>query len=1026
MNARRTEHETTSPAQDRAWFLHQLMPGSAEQNRCRQFAVVGPLDLGAVRRAWAAVSDRHELLRTVFLAVDGRPVPIVQRDADAALEILDLRDRWTWPDSEDVADRLAAERMERPLDPGTGLVAVTLLVLDDENARLLLVADAMICDETSVGIVAEELAAAYNRNLDEHDKPVQYRAVAAVERRRTLEPDPQWVASREPRADALDLPADRERPRGPWAPSQAVRFDWPGRFAQVADAEPAEVLLAALHALLHRYDPAGRIAVAVPVSTRTALTEKVVGPFDNLMVVAVDFAEAATFRRLLRAVHRQVRTALQYRNLPFDHLARLAGGERDPRRAVLYDAVFAGPVAHRPILAFGPAQALPMRAASGVAQADLALVVDRLEPSVVGSLRYRTDMFDHATAERIAAQLRALVEAAIEHPDDPLATLTLDPACASRAEPDEVEHERVHDTIAGLARTHPDAPAVADANGGTVTYADLSRRADAIAAAIGDATGAPIAVRIAPSAAFAAAATGVLRAGGHLICLATEDSGERDREILRGLAPRCLLVDEDSPFATWYRTEGTVIDVTTVPDAPPPRAAGSSAAYIAYTSGSTGVPKGIRQTHAALAQFTHWFAEEFGIGPGVRLAQWAAPGYDASLMELFAGLTSGATVCPVPDGIRGNPEKLLPWLIGERITVLQTVPSFARELRRTIAETAKPPELRTLLLAGEPLPGALANDLRALLPGIRLVNLYGPTETILATWHEVRGDVSGTVPIGRAIPGRHVEVLDERGAPCPDGVTGDLVIRSPYVTPGYVGVEARPAHLFPGPYYRTGDRARRRYDGALEFRGRTDLQIKFFGRRLELAEIEAALAEHESVAACAVLPLGDQEGLVTRIVAYVVPRTQPAPSTDVWRTHVRRRFGKAKLPLSFRTVTALPRTAGGKVDRHRLAAGAARTATRAGNVRKTMLEKALGEIWRRLLGGRVPATDDTFAGLGGHSLLLLRLAAQIRDQFGAAVPLWELAANPTLSDLAALVEEAVVATAKPFDRRPSAEPSAMR
>lgn len=1062
MNVRRTEYETllTSSAQDRSWYLHRLMPESAEQNRCRQYAVVGPLNLGAMRRAWAVVSGRHEIVRTVYRAVDGCPVPVVQPDADAALRVVDTRALWSWPESEEAADQLVAGWAGTPFDPATGLIGSTVLLLSGTSARLLIVADAMICDEASVGIIARDLASAYvaavaGTDQDGADDAVRFRTVAAAERghRSAGQPAPDWVTALGGAAGPLDLPSDRGRPQGPASRSRSTRFDWPPgtaglvtRAATAAGVDRQVVLLAACHALLHRYDRSARVAIAMPATTRTEATRDAVGPFDNPVVVAVDFREVPTFRQLLATVRRQLDEGLRYRMVPFDHVVRLAGADRDPRRSPLYDAVFVCDDGLAAPLDLGGARGLPVALDNGIAQADLALRIYRFEPSVAGSVRYRTDMFDDASAARIAAQLRTFVEAATERPDVPIDTIPLerrDELLAAVRDADRVRDAAVtpvHDVVAELARRSPGAPAVAWSS--SVTYRELWQRAGAAAAALRELAGADrldgvaVAVRIVPSPSFAAAALAVLRTGMHLVCLGADDSGERDRAVLRGLRPLCLLIDTgtdgtaDDGLAAWYRDEcgGTVLDLAApctdgTGPASWPAIDPAAPAYVAYTSGSTGVPKGIVQSHAALAQFTRWFAGEFGIGPASRVAQWAAPGYDASLIEVFAALTAGATLCPVPEGSRGNPDKVVAWLAAERVTVFQTVPSFAREIRRVLAAGAALPHLRVLLLAGEPLPGALANRLRVLLPSIRLVNLYGPTETILATWHEITGDVVGTVPIGRSIPGRHVVVLDDAGLPCPAGVTGDLVIRSPFVTPGYVDVEARPAHLFPdelspagfgigpGPYYRTGDRARRRWDGALEFRGRTDLQIKFFGRRLELADIEAVLAEHESVAGCAVLPLRDQDGLVTRMVAYVVPATVPGapPATaDVWRTHVRRRFGRVKLPLSFRAVDHLPRAPGGKVDRRRLPKLAGVVA-RAEHRQPSATEVALGAIWRRLLGCHEVAGEDTFVRLGGHSLLLLRLAARVRDQFAVDIALWDLATDPTLTDLAAAIDAAVAA-----------------
>ncbi|MFF0309705.1 amino acid adenylation domain-containing protein [Streptosporangium sp. NPDC004379] len=535
----------------------------------------------------------------------------------------------------------------------------------------------------------------------------------------------------------------------------------------------------------------------------------------------------------------------------------------------------------------------------------------------------------------------------------------------------------VHELVRRHARATPDAVAVTGEGRG-VSYRDLLRRADAVAGVLRDAGGVrglPVAVRMDPGPGLAAAALGVLAAGGHLLCLDTSEAGGRSRAVLEDLRPAFLLLDGAAPagddLLTWYRDAlgGTVLDAGPSPGSaaspvPSPGTGGdvrtgadadlvagetpetADAAgghpdgraddrldgwmYVTYTSGSTGRPKGIPQTHRGFAQFMDWFAAEFRIGPGARVAQWAAPGYDASLVEMFAPLTSGATLCPVPAKLRANPEKLAAWLASEGVTHLQTVPSFARRLLEAVtAPGARPPaSLGCLLLAGEALTGELADGVRAALPAVRLVNLYGPTESILAAWHEVTGTEGDRVPIGRPIPGRDILVLDGRDRPCPDGAVGDLVVRSPYVTPGYVGAAAgdlsgfRPPPGAHGPdrFYRTGDRGRRTEDGLLEFHGRRDHQVKVNGVRLELGDVESALAAHDSVAECAVVAVPGRHRQVAGLAAYIVPRDPAAGDATpaAWRAALRRWFGRATPPVTFTVVGRLPRTAGGKADRDTL------------------------------------------------------------------------------------------------------------
>ncbi|GAA2409578.1 hypothetical protein GCM10010420_42550 [Streptomyces glaucosporus] len=729
-------------------------------------------------------------------------------------------------------------------------------------------------------------------------------------------------------------------------------FDWSadlspslGALCSREGAAPPDVLLAAYCCLVGRHTGEDRPTVGVP------------GPDGGHRVVRADLSGRPSFRELV------VRTAA----------ARRAGAAAD--RAARYDALLSVESPAEPVLGLTGARVHRLRTDDGVPDADLALTVRCSASLLAGRLEYRTAPFDAAAASGTLGQLRTLLRAALDAPGTPVDALPLETPGQLRAAAREADRTAagawsgrpVHDRVRAVARTRPDALAI-DGGGAGVTYRELCEEAGAVARglrALGVAEGEPVALLLPNGPRRAAALLGAFRAGAHAVCVGTALSGDRGRAVLSDLRPRCLLAASpagDSPLVSWFRGElgGHVLDLDVPrdvlpdpesPDRAAPGAGGSAPpapdgpgeagpadrwAYIAYTSGSTGLPKGIPQTHRTLGQFVEWFAAEFGMGPGSRVAQWSAPGYDAGLVELFAALTAGATLCPVPDRIRAHPGKLADWLRTERITHLQTVPSFARQLLAAVRDAGprRPSSLNHLLLAGEALPGELAGDLREALPGVRLVNLYGATETILATWHEVDGPVRGAVPIGRPIPGRQVLVLDEHGRPCPAGVTGRIVVCGPHVTPGYVGTD-RPGDAFRplagppesgvagGPCHRTGDLGRRRWDGLLEFAGRGDSRVKILGTRLELTDIETALVADETVADCAVVACPGADGLVTRLVAYVVPRRSPdrgpASGARAWRAGLRRWFGRALPPVSFVTVEELPRNPGGKVDRRALA-----------------------------------------------------------------------------------------------------------
>ncbi|GGS57929.1 non-ribosomal peptide synthetase [Actinokineospora fastidiosa] len=981
-------------AQHGAWFLAALAP-EAGSGRARAYRVRGDLDVDALRAAWLAVVGRHDALRTTIGTRAGRPV---QRVAAAA---------------EDAT--LARLRVE-PVGPGEHVVRIELHEL--------------VCDDESAGIVLAELSSAYAAAVAGGPglggTPPQYGDHAPRSDEGALD---WWRAALTPPPPALDLPVDRERPPAPSSEAGVLRFAWDVAVDALSDVEPVDVVLAAFQALLHRYTGEERVAVGSAVSVRPAELAGAVGAFGNTVVLCADLTDAPTFRALVGQVSAVRREALARREVPFQEVVQAVCDDRDPRRVPMCDAVFVAG-GGTPELSLAGTSVEPLPADTVPARADLTLVVDRTAPVLAGALEYRACLFDRASAELILAQLHTLLTAALADPDRPVPDLPLDTpdrlsatARAADRRPDgQPASTPANALVHRAAADAPDAAAISW-QGGTTSYADLRADAARITAALPrDLAGSPVVVRMATGPRQVAATLAVLDTGAHLICLGGGDTGDRGRTVLEDLRPACLVVDGaagDDPLAAWYAEEldGHVVDVADLPadgaGGPAPVVPGSSdRAYVAYTSGSTGQPKGIPQSHGTLAQFVTWFAEEFRVGPGSRVAQWAAPGYDASLCEVFAALVAGATVCPVPDRIRANPEKIVDWLAAERITHFQTVPSFAREVLRVAGGA---PErlgaLNHLLLAGERLPGDLVNGLRTTLPAVRLVNLYGPTELILATWHEITGPVHGTAPVGRPIPGRRVVVVDAQDRACPTGVTGEIVIVSPHVTPGYLGAAGGDRARFrplddSGPCYRTGDLGRLRWDGALEFRGRKDFQVKFSGIRLELGDIEAALAAHESVAECAVVAVPDADRLVTRLVAYVVPQRGPdgkatgAPSD--WRAALRARFGKAMPPVAFQTLIGMPRNVGGKVDRRRLPAPAA-TTRRTVRGPETVVERAIAEIWSEL-DAETTTVDDAFFSVGGHSLLIPVLLHEIHARFGVAIPLWEYFANPTVAGLAALVE----------------------
>ncbi|MDG4758546.1 AMP-binding protein [Micromonospora sp. WMMD710] len=1060
----------TSWTQDGVWLLERLAPYRGVHRIVRSWQIDGPVDVPALRIAWRAVLDRHEVLRTRLAEVDGRPVPVVAVDPERAFVHVDLT-HLADVGNERAADRVcaaAAAALEHATDGP--LARLTLVRTGAAAYRLVLALHRAVADDRSVSILVDELSVCYAAVVrpavaGPAALPPAPRYADYIRWQRDLVAGPAgrqlldwWTDALTPAPPPVPLPVDHDPGTRPSAAAGVHPFDWgtglAGRLAAFCRARrtsPTVVLLAALQAVLHRYGDDDRISVVLPVPVLPPGFTGLVGPCDNLVVLCTDLGGAPTFTEAVGRAAAVVRAATAHRDLPFARLVGELPVERDRGRVPFCDVVLAVPGPEADLRLAGAGTHLADVLDGGPTVADLVVTVRRTWPTVSGTLTYRGDRFEAVSAVGVLGQVRTLLSAALAAPDTRVDRLPLDEPAALDPVPQtrDAEPPPVYESVTRHAGRMPQAIAVAGGND-RWTYDELERRSAALAAYLSTlpVDGAPVAVRMEPGPWQLAASLGVLRAGGHLVWFGAGDAGERGRAVLAELRPACLLrVGEDpaDELTRWFRDDldGRVIDVTAPGPAPGGASVpavhdpGSRTAYIAYTSGSTGRPKGIAQTHRALAQFVGWMAETLELAPGARVAQWVTPEHDPSICEVFATLVGGGTLHPVPDRIRVHPEKLADWLVRERITFLQTVPSFARELLAVIAarEPAdRPTGLSRLVLMGEALSGPLVDGFRRALPDTRLANIYGPTETIAATWHDITGPVPGTVPIGRPIPGRQVLVLDEAGRPCPTGVTGEIVVRSRHVCDGYVGgggtgsaFQAPAGHPDDGTglrWYHTGDLARRRWDGLLEFRGRRDQQVKLLGTRVELTDVEAALVAHDGVAECVVVPVTDRDGLVVRLAAYVVPRRGPdggpLSGAGEWRTHLRRRFGTAMVLVSFESMPGrLPRTAAGKVDRRRLPALRSASARRAPT---GPVEQALAEVWSALLGGGPVDAESTFFAAGGHSLLVPPLVARIRRRFGVTVTLRDCFTHHTLAGMAALIE----ATRTAHDRSIPADSADLR
>ena len=995
--------------QRRLWFLEQLEPGTAVYNVPLIWRFSGPLDVPALERSLAEIARRHEILRTVFREVDGEPVQVAL-PGDLELPVIEVR--------ESEADQVAREESRRPFDLAAGpLLRPLLLRLGPGEHRLLLNLHHIICDGPSAGVLARELEALY-ADVPLPELPLQYADFADWQVRHLRGPALEALLAhwrkRLAGVDGLEgLPTDRPRP-----PVQSYRGDHLVFELQAAVLEPLEalargrgcslfhVLLAGFFAFLQRHTGGAEVAVGTPVANRgRAEMEPLIGFFANTLVLRGDVSGDPGFLELLERVKGEALEAVAHQELPFEALVEALHPQRDLARNPLFQVLFSYREGETESLRLPGLSVEPLDSGTGTAKLDLTLSVSRVRSRASGRLRlrleYATDLFDRATAERMAARLRTLFAGLAEDPalvsGYRLSELPLLPPEERRLLLEDwnrtaavVPEGLVHEQIAEQAARTPDAVAVLG-RGESWTYAELLARAAGLAShlqRLGVGPDVPVGIQMERSPSMVAAVLGVLQAGGAYLPLDPAYPEERRAFMLADSGARVVITSLEE-----HLTGGPA--VSSLPD---------HLAYVLYTSGSTGRPKGVQVTHRNVLSFFAGMDAVLGTEPGTWMAVTSLS-FDISVLELLWTLARGFKVV-LPDEER----PLGPQIAEHGATHLQCTPSLAQALD---GEDLRP--LRKLLLGGEALPPALAAGLAGLLDG-DLLNMYGPTETtVWSATHTVEAG-EGPVPIGRPIANTRIYLLDRSGQPAPLGVPGELVIGGAGVARGYLARPELTAERFvPDPFesgarlYRTGDLARWRvlaHDrGELEFLGRLDHQVKIRGHRIELGEVEARLERHPGVLRAVAVARDGQ------LVAYVVPDLEESiPYAAELRGWVRSELPEAMVPSLFVHLDALPLTPNGKVDRKALPAPEAPRPAAEADAPRGLFEERLAAIWCDALGVDGFGRDADFFELGGHSLLVMKVVARVRTLLGVELPPRTVFEAPTLAGLAARIAERVLAS----------------
>jgi amino acid adenylation domain-containing protein len=1039
--------------QERVWFLEQLAPESIAYAFQFTLRLRGPLDPAVLERALAEVVRRHEVLRTRFPALDGRPVQVIEEPWAVVLPAEDA--------SEEEAERIVAREILRPYDvTGLPLVRWRLLRLGPDDHLLIHAEHHFVHDGWSLAVFLRELMALYEAFAAGEpsplpELPVQYADFAVWQRSwmqgEVLARELAWWKERLAGSPpVLALPADRPRPRfhsfrGGW-----VRVDFPDdlydrlrAFCRASGTTLFIAMLAAFDALVHRYTGVEDVVLGSGLANRRLREiEGLIGMVVNTVLLRTSLAGDPAFGELLGRVRETALQAQAHQDLPVEKLVEELQPERDLGSNPLFQVLFSFHDAPVPDLRFAGIEGEILERHNGSAKMDLNVVVKPRAEQRVGRQRdaadekltlvfeYSSDLFDRATVERMVRHYRTLlagaIEGGLERRLSGLPLLTPEErgqllAWNETAAPFDLRP--VHVLFAEQARRTPDSPAV-----GSLTYRQLESAAGRLARrllALGVEPEARVALLLDRSPELVAGALGTLMAGAAYLPLDPAYPPERLRYMLEDAKVSAVLTEpwraaaaaEVAPAAAPVLSLDSMGSENGGPDLPLPAVDPRDLAYVIYTSGSTGRPKGVELTHEGLANLAAWHRAVYGVTPADRATLLAGTAFDASVWEVWPYLLSGASVHVVGEEVRGTPAALLRWLAEQRIT-LSFLPTPLAEA--CLAEDM--PEglvLRALLTGGDKLH-------RAPRPGLpfRLVNHYGPTEaTVVATAGETVPGRDGAPPIGRPIANARVHLVglieliglvDQGLNPVPVGVPGELWIGGTGLARGYHGRPDLTAERFvPDPFatsgpggrlYRTGDLARLLPGGEIEFAGRIDHQVKVRGFRVELQEIEAVLAEHPAVREAAVVL--SPESL---LAAYVVPRNGHGLDAAELRTWLARRLPDYMVPQAFVPLAALPLTPNGKVDSRALPGPDTEVEKEELIPPRTPVEELVAEIWAGFIGAGRLGVGSHFFRLGGHSLLAAQMLSRLRDEISVDLPLRSLFEAPTLGEFAARIEDVLLA-----------------
>ena len=895
-------------AQQRLWFLDQLEPGRVDYNIPVAVRLTGPLNVDALEQTLNAVMQRHEVLRTTFAIHDGQPVQVIHPHQWLPLPSVSLSDL-TPQEREAAVKTRVEEEAQTPFDLTVGpLMRARLLHLSADEHVLMVTMHHSVSDGWSLRVLVKEVASLYEAftsdatsQLDE--LPIQYADYAAWQREwlQGAVVDEQlsyWKRQLDGAPPVLELPADRPRPPVQTHRGAVAIFKLNANLTRsLRDLSRSEevtlfmTLVAGWQTLLHRYSGQKDIVVGIPVAGRNqAELEGLIGFFVNTLVLRTDLGGEPSFRDLMQRVKEVALAAYAHQDVPFEKLVE----ELQPQRNMSHSPLFQVTISLQNnaeeewTLPGLKLDSLPRETVS--AKFDLSLTMIETQNEIDCSLEYNTDLFDAIRIERMLAHFENLLQSAVENPAERISLIGLLTEQERQqlvkwndTSYDYAQDARLHQLFEQQVERTPQAEALVFENQ-RLSYDQLNKQANKLAHHLRDLGVGPetrVGVMMERSIEMVVSLLAILKAGGAYVPLDPGYPRERLSFMLDDASVSLLLTQQtlaEYVDAGHLRGKSEANHEITIE--------ADNLAYVIFTSGSTGRPKGAMNSHRAIVNRLLWMQQAFNLGPADAVMQKTPFSFDVSVWEFFWPLMTGARLVVARPGGHQEPAYLAKLIEEQRITMLHFVPSMLQQFVEEPRVQSLCSSLRQVVCSGEALSSALQNRFFERLPHVELANLYGPTEAAVdvTSWNCERVTERQTVPIGKPIANIQMYIVDDQMQPAPIGVNGEVLIGGIGLARGYLGRPELTADRFipnsfstePGErLYKTGDLGRYAEDGAIEYLGRLDNQVKIRGHRIELGEIETVLLQHPAIQEAAVI-LDDDPVTGKRIAAYVVPDQQRA------------------------------------------------------------------------------------------------------------------------------------------------------